>query len=115
MIGTKSRRTLRAHRDDVGRRAFLRTSGRTLAGVAGVLAAGRAPASWAARELNLLTAVNYAPTSDAKLAELAKRYTKLSGVTVLGAGAPDRGQYHWSFYYGGQYADLFELQAASYR
>src|SRR5438093_1656201 len=82
MIGTKSRRTLRAHRDDVGRRAFLRTSGRTLAGVAGVLAAGRAPASWAARELSLLTAVNYAPTSDAKLTELAKRYTSVSGVTV---------------------------------
>ncbi len=64
------------------RRAFITTGGRTLAGIAGILAAGRAPASWAARELNLLTAVNYAPASDTKLDELAKRFTKASGVTV---------------------------------
>ena len=71
-----------AHRVDDGRRAFLKTSGRALAGVAGILAAGQPPASWAAREVSLLTAVNYAPTSDVKLAELAKRYTKQSGVNV---------------------------------
>jgi multiple sugar transport system substrate-binding protein len=70
------------HRQSTGRRTFLKTGGRALAGVAGILAAGRAPASWAARELSLLTAVNYAPASDAKLAELAKRFTKASGVGV---------------------------------
>jgi multiple sugar transport system substrate-binding protein len=64
------------------RRALLGRGGRALAGLAGILAAGRAPAAWAAREVSLLTAVNYAPTSDLKLAELAKRFTKLSGVNV---------------------------------
>src|SRR5882672_12564359 len=61
----------------VSRRTFLR--GGAL-GIAGVL--GGAPASWAARELSLLTAVNYAPASDAKLDELGKRFAKLAGVTV---------------------------------
>jgi multiple sugar transport system substrate-binding protein len=70
------------HRQSTGRRTFLKTGGRALAGVAGILAAGRAPASGAARELSLLTAVNYAPASDVKLAELAKRFTKASGVNV---------------------------------
>ena len=59
-------------RDNAGRRAFLRTGGRALAGIAGILAAGRAPVSWAARDLSLLTAVNYAPASDVKLSELLK-------------------------------------------
>jgi multiple sugar transport system substrate-binding protein len=59
------------------RRAFVRTTG-----LAGILAAGRAPAAWAAREVSILTAVNYAPTSDAKLADLARRFTKAGGVTV---------------------------------
>src|SRR4030095_14984729 len=58
------------------RRAFITTGGRALAGIAGILPAARAPASWAARELNLLTAVNYAPASDVKLDELAKRFAK---------------------------------------
>jgi multiple sugar transport system substrate-binding protein len=62
------------------RRGFLRTAGQTLIGLGGVMAG--APASWAARELSLLTAVNYAPTSDVKLAELAKRFSKQAGVTV---------------------------------
>ncbi|OLD37268.1 MAG: hypothetical protein AUI57_11590 [Candidatus Rokubacteria bacterium 13_1_40CM_2_68_8] len=82
MSGTPQRGTRKTQRTDAGRRAFLTTGGRALAGLGGILAAGRAPASWAARELSLLTAVNYAPTSDAKLTELAKRYTSLSGVTV---------------------------------
>src|SRR3989475_7281969 len=64
----------------VSRRAFLRAGGQALIGVAGIL--GSAPASWAARELSLLTAVNYAPASDAKLAELGKRFAKASGVSV---------------------------------
>jgi len=63
-----------------GRREFLRTGGQVLVGLAGVL--GRAPASWAARELSILTAVNYAPSSDVKLDELAKRFSKAAGVTT---------------------------------
>jgi len=82
MSGTRKQRTADVHPMGVSRRAFLRTGGRTLAGIAGILAAGRAPASWAARELTLLTAVNYAPTSDVKLGELGKRFSKLAGVTV---------------------------------
>ncbi len=61
----------------LGRRAFVRTTG-----LAAILAAGRPPAAWAARELNILTAVNYAPASDVKLAELARRFTKATGVAV---------------------------------
>jgi multiple sugar transport system substrate-binding protein len=64
-----------------GRRAFLRTGGRALAGAA-LLAGGPAPARGAARELTLLTAVNYAPASDAKLAELGKRFAKQANATV---------------------------------
>jgi multiple sugar transport system substrate-binding protein len=66
----------------INRRALLRTGGRTLAGIAGIVAAGRAPAGWAARELSLLTAVNYAPSSDVKLDELGKRFSKQAGVNV---------------------------------
>ena len=62
----------------VSRRAFVRIA----AGLAGILAAGRAPAAWAAREISILSAVNYAPTSDAKLAELGKRFTKATGIGV---------------------------------
>src|SRR5207249_807713 len=65
----------------VKRRHFLRSSGRAIAGLAGLLA-GQPPAAWAARELSLLTAVNYAPTSDVKLAELGKRFAKLAGASV---------------------------------
>ena len=66
--------------DRVDRRGFLRAGGQAVVAVAGIL--GRAPASWAARELNILTAVNYAPTSDAKLDELGKRFGKLAGTNV---------------------------------
>src|SRR5256712_900854 len=66
----------------VGRRHFLRTGGRAMAGLTGFLAVWRAPAAWAARELSILTAVNYAPTSDVKLAELGKRFAKLAGASV---------------------------------
>jgi multiple sugar transport system substrate-binding protein len=64
----------------ISRRGFLRIGGPALIGVAGVL--GGAPASWAARELGILTAVNYAPTSDVKLDELGKRFAKAAGVNV---------------------------------
>jgi multiple sugar transport system substrate-binding protein len=64
----------------VDRRGFLRTSGQALIALGGVL--GRAPAGWAARELGILTAVNYAPASDTKLDELARRFSKLSGVAT---------------------------------
>jgi len=62
----------------ISRRTFVRTA----AGLAGILATGRPPATWAAREISLLTAVNYAPTSDVKLAELGRRFTKATGVGV---------------------------------
>ena len=61
----------------ISRRGFLRIGGTALAGVL-----GGAPASWAARELGILTAVNYAPTSDVKLDELGKRFGKAAGVNV---------------------------------
>ena len=61
----------------ISRRGFLGIGGTALAGVL-----GGAPASWAARELGILTAVNYAPTSDAKLDELGKRFGKAAGVNV---------------------------------
>ncbi|OLC17053.1 MAG: hypothetical protein AUH29_03440 [Candidatus Rokubacteria bacterium 13_1_40CM_69_27] len=82
MSGTQRQRLLGVRDAGVNRRGFLRTGGRTLAGLAGILAAGRAPASGAAREIAILTAVNYAPASDAKLAELGKRFSKLTGVNV---------------------------------
>jgi multiple sugar transport system substrate-binding protein len=69
-------------RSSPSRRAFLRTGAKSLAGLAGILAVGRPPASWAARELSLLTAVNYAPASDAKLQELGKKFAKASGASV---------------------------------
>jgi multiple sugar transport system substrate-binding protein len=66
------------HQGRQSRRAFIRTT----AGLAGILAAGRAPATWAAREISILSAVNYAPASDAKLQEQAKRFTKNTGINV---------------------------------
>ena len=75
MTGTAKHLT---HQPRISRRAFVHGA----AGLAGILATRRAPAAWAAREISLLTAVNYAPTSDVKLEELAKRFTKLSGVGV---------------------------------
>jgi multiple sugar transport system substrate-binding protein len=82
MTGTQNQRTAQIHDEGISRRGFVRATGRTAAGLAGILAAGRAPAAWAAREISLLTAVNYAPSSDVKLAELGKRFTKASGVNV---------------------------------
>jgi multiple sugar transport system substrate-binding protein len=64
----------------ITRRGFLRIGGPVLVGAAGVFA--KAPASWAARELGILTAVNYAPSSDVKLDELGKRFAKAAGVNV---------------------------------
>jgi len=63
----------------ITRRTFARTAA---TGIAGILALRRPPAAWAARELTLLTAVNYAPTSDVKLTELGRRFTKATGVGV---------------------------------
>jgi multiple sugar transport system substrate-binding protein len=82
MTGRQSQRIAEIHNEGISRRAFVRVTGRTTAGLAGILAAGRAPAAWAAREISLLTAVNYAPSSDVKLGELGKRFTKASGVNV---------------------------------
>jgi multiple sugar transport system substrate-binding protein len=62
----------------ITRRAFVRGA----SGLAGILAAGRAPAAWAAREISILAATNYAPSSDAKLTELTKRFAKQSGINV---------------------------------
>src|SRR5438552_2232072 len=82
MTGDRPARAIDTDSAKISRRAFVRTSGRAAAGIAGILAASRPPATWAARELTLLTAVNYAPTSDLKLTELAKRFTKQSGINV---------------------------------
>lgn len=82
MKATGTQRTSGMHTTRASRRAFLRAGGRSLAGLAGVLTLGRAPASWAARELTVLTAVNYAPASDLKLTELASRFSKLAGASV---------------------------------
>jgi multiple sugar transport system substrate-binding protein len=67
---------VRAH-SAVSRRTFLRAGA---LGITGVL--GGAPVSWAARELSLLTAVNYAPASDVKLDELGTRFGKQAGASV---------------------------------
>src|SRR5262245_10146553 len=61
----------------VTRRAFVRVTG-----IAGILAAGRPPAAFAAREISILAATNYAPSSDVKLTELTKRFTKQTGISV---------------------------------
>jgi multiple sugar transport system substrate-binding protein len=66
----------------VSRRAFVRTTGRALAGLAGILAASRPPAARAARDLSILTPVNYAPASDEKFRELGQRFTKKTGINV---------------------------------
>src|SRR6266446_10372861 len=75
---TVSTQRSRPHRPPMTRRTFVRGA----AGLAGILATGRPPGTWAAREISLLTAVNYAPASDVKLAELGKRFTKATGVGV---------------------------------
>ena len=82
MTHTTSQAAAARPRADMSRRAFVRTTATGVAGLAGIFAAARPPAAWAARELTLLTAVNYAPTSDVKLAELGRRFTKATGVTV---------------------------------
>src|SRR5438046_9728917 len=75
---TVSTQRSRPHRQPMTRRTFVGGA----AGLAGILATGRPPAGWAAREISLLTAVNYAPASDVKLAELGKRFNKATGVSV---------------------------------
>ena len=79
MTETTSQATAARPRAAITRRTFARTAA---TGIAGILALRRPPAAWAARELTLLTAVNYAPTSDVKLAELGRRFTKATGVGV---------------------------------
>ena len=79
MTETTSQATAARPRAAITRRTFARTAA---TGVAGILALRRPPAAWAARELTLLTAVNYAPTSDVKLTELGRRFTKATGVGV---------------------------------
>jgi multiple sugar transport system substrate-binding protein len=64
----------------ITRRGFLRIGGPVLVGASGIFV--NPPASWAARELGILTAVNYAPASDVKLDELGKRFAKAAGVNV---------------------------------
>jgi len=79
MTETTSQATAARPRAAITRRTFARTAA---TGIAGILALRRPPAAWAARELTLLTAVNYAPTSDVKLTELGRRFTKATGVGV---------------------------------
>src|SRR5438128_1329851 len=79
MTETTSQATAARPRAAITRRTFARTAA---TGIAGILALRRPPAAWAARELTLRTAVNYAPTSDVKLTELGRRFTKATGVGV---------------------------------
>ena len=62
----------------VSRRRFLTTS----AGLAGILAAGVPPARGQQREISYLCWNNFAPASDKKLAEIAQRFTKDTGIKL---------------------------------
>ncbi len=56
-----------SHRARVTRRQFLRTAGGGAAGLAGILATGKAPASAQTRELTFLTVASFVPDTDKEL------------------------------------------------
>jgi multiple sugar transport system substrate-binding protein len=62
------------------RRDFLATT--SLAGLAGILAAGVPPARGQQREISYLAWNNFAPASDKKLAEIGQRFTKDTGIKL---------------------------------
>src|SRR5213596_4137954 len=61
------------------RRSFLTTAG---GGLAGILAARVPPARGQQREISYLCWNNFAPASDKKLAEIAARFTKDTGIKI---------------------------------
>jgi len=61
------------------RREFATT---TLAGLAGILAAGVPPARGQQREISYLCWNNFAPASDKKLAEIGQRFAKDTGIKI---------------------------------
>jgi multiple sugar transport system substrate-binding protein len=63
----------------LSRRRFL---GTTTAGLAGILATRTAPAVGQTREISYLCWNNFAPLSDKKLAEIAPRFTKDTGIKI---------------------------------
>ena len=65
-----------------GRRGFLRASGTTAAGVAGMLLARTAPLVAQERELKLLTWSHFVPTSDAELKRQLEEYGAMAGIKV---------------------------------
>jgi multiple sugar transport system substrate-binding protein len=64
--------------EPVTRRRFLTTT----AGLAGILATGVPPARGQQREISYLCWNNFAPASDKKLAEIAPRFTKETGIKI---------------------------------
>jgi multiple sugar transport system substrate-binding protein len=64
--------------EPVTRRQFVTTT----AGLAGILAAGVAPARGQQREISYLCWNNFAPASDKKLAEIGQRFTKDTGIKI---------------------------------
>jgi multiple sugar transport system substrate-binding protein len=66
----------------VTRRRFLHTSAAGIAGVAGILAMRGAPSSAQAREISMLSWAHFVPQADQKLAEIGKRFTEATKITI---------------------------------
>jgi multiple sugar transport system substrate-binding protein len=66
--------------DSLSRRQFLTTT--TGAGLAGILATGIPPARGQQREISYLCWNNFAPLMDKKLAEIAPRFTRDTGIKI---------------------------------
>ena len=74
--------TVQAGDHSLKRRAFLRVSAATTAGLAGLLLARTAPLMAQERELKLLTWSHFVPTSDAELKRQLEEFGALAGVNV---------------------------------
>jgi multiple sugar transport system substrate-binding protein len=66
--------------EPMNRRRFLATT--TTAGLAGILASRIPPAVGQTREISYLSWANFAPDSDKKMAEIAQRFTKDTGIKI---------------------------------
>ena len=74
--------TIRSDENPLKRRAFLRASTATTAGLAGILLAKTAPLMAQERELKLLTWSHFVPTSDAELKRQLEEFGAMTGVKV---------------------------------